>query len=41
MIQNFYIIMVACESYARWWVKKEDVELDTLSEWIKSIGDMY
>ena len=29
--------MDACE--ARQWVKKEDVELDTLSKWIKSIGE--
>ena len=27
--------------YARQWAKKEDVELDTLSEWIKSIGDVF
>ena len=32
--------MDACEVYARQWVKKEDVELDTLSERIKSIGDV-
>ena len=32
--QNFDIIMDACEAYARRWAKKEDVELDTLSEWI-------
>ena len=38
--QNFDIIMDACEIYARQWTKKEDVELDTLSEWIKSIGDV-
>ena len=31
----FDIIMDACETYARKWAKKEDVELDTLSEWIK------
>ena len=31
--------MDACEAYARQWAKKEDVELDTLSEWIKSIGE--
>ena len=36
--QNFDIIMDACEEYATRWAKKEDVELDTLSEWIKSIG---
>ena len=38
--QNFDIIMDACETYARQWAKKEDVELDTLSEWIKSIDDV-
>ena len=38
--QNFDIIMDACEAYARRWAKKEDVELDTPSEWIKSIGDV-
>ena len=38
--QDFDIIMDACEAYARRWAKKEDVELDTLSEWIKSIGDV-
>ena len=38
--QNFDIIMDACEAYARQWVKKEDVEFDTLSEWIKSIGEV-
>ena len=37
---NFDIIMDACEAYARRRSKKEDVELDTLSEWIKSIGDV-
>ena len=40
ILQNFDIIMDACEAYARRWAKKEDVELDTLSEWIKSIGDV-
>ena len=38
--QNFDIIMDACEAYARQWAKKEDVKLDTLSEWIKSIGEV-
>ena len=38
--QNFDIIMDACETYTRRWAKKEDVELDTLSKWIKSIGDV-
>ena len=32
--------MDACEEYARRWAKKGDVELNTLSEWIKSIGDV-
>ena len=38
--QNFDIIMDTCEVYARQWAKKEDVELDTLSEKIKPIGDV-
>ena len=25
------------EEYARSWAKKEDVEIDTLSEWVKSV----
>ena len=33
--------MDACEAYARQWAKKENDELDPLSEWIlKSIGDV-
>ena len=32
--------MDACEACARRWAKKEDVELDTLSEWINSIGNV-
>ena len=38
--QNFGIIMDACEEYARRFAKKEDVEDDTISEWIKSIADV-
>ena len=38
--QSFDIIIDACKAYARRWAKKEDVELDTLSELIKSIGDV-
>ena len=38
--QNFGIIMDACEEYARQWAKKEDVEVNTLSEWIKSIANV-
>ena len=32
--------MDAREEYARRRAKKEDVEVDTLSEWIKSIADV-
>ena len=38
--QNCGIIMAACEEYARRWTKKQDVEVDTLSEWIKSFADV-
>ena len=38
--QNFCIIMDACGEYVRRWAKKEDVEVDTLSKWIKSIADV-
>ena len=38
--QNFGFIIDACEDYAWRWAKKEDVEVDTLSEWIKSITDV-
>ena len=34
---NFKIIMESVEEYARKWAKREDVELDTLSEWVKSV----
>ena len=38
--QNFITIMDECEEYAIRWAKKEDVEIDTLSEWVKSINDL-
>ena len=38
--QNSHIIMDACELYAMQWAKKEDVELDSFSKLIKSIGDV-
>ena len=38
--ENFNIIMDACEEYARRWAKKEDVEVDPNSEWVKSIADV-
>ena len=34
------IIMDACEEYARRGTKKEELEVETLSEWIKSISDI-
>ena len=34
---NFKIIMDSVEDYARKWAKRENVELDTLSEWVKSV----
>ena len=34
---NFKLIMDSIEDYARAWTKQEEVEVDTLSEWIKSI----
>ena len=34
---NFKLIMDSVEEYARKWAKQEEVELDTLSEWVKSV----
>ena len=34
---NFKLIMDSIKEYARSWAKQEDVELDTLSEWVKSV----
>ena len=34
---NFKIIMESVEAFARDWTKQEEVEVDTLSEWVKSI----
>lgn len=35
--RNFIHIMNAVEDYAKRWAKSEKEELDTLSEWVKSI----
>ena len=35
--QNSKLIFNAVEVYARRWAKKEDVEVYTLSEWVKSV----
>ena len=34
---NFKLVMDSVEDYARRWARQEEVELDSLSEWIKSI----
>ena len=34
---NSNLILDSVEEYARRWAKKEDVEVDTLSEWVKSV----
>ena len=38
--RTLILFMDACKVYARQWAKKEDVGLDILSKWIKSIGDV-
>ena len=38
--KNFDIIIDGCEEFARRWAKKEAFEVDTLSEWVKSIADL-
>ena len=35
--QNSKLILDSIEEYARRWAKKEDVEVGTLSEWVKSV----
>ena len=35
--QNSKLIFDSVEEYARRWAKKEDVEVDTLSEWVKLV----
>ena len=37
---NFKIIMDSVEEYARAWAKREKVQLDTLSEWVKAIRSL-
>ena len=34
---NFKLIMDSVEEFARKWAKQEEVESDTLSEWVKSV----
>jgi hypothetical protein len=34
--QIFVSIIDVVEDYAKWWAKRENEELDTLSEWVKS-----
>ena len=35
--QNFKFLMDYVEDYAKRWTKREKVETDTLSEWVKSV----
>ena len=38
--QNLETIMNSVEDYAKRWAKEEDVEVDTSSEWVKSIASL-
>ena len=35
--QNSKLLFNSLEEYARRWAKKEEVKIDTLSEWVKSV----
>ena len=35
--QNFKLILDSVEEYAQRWAKKQGVEVDTLSEWVKTV----
>jgi hypothetical protein len=37
---NFKILMDSVEDYARQWAKREKEDLDTLSEWVKSLRSL-
>ena len=37
---NFKMIMDSVEDYARQWAKREKEDLDTLSEWMKSVRSL-
>jgi hypothetical protein len=37
---NFKILMDSVEDYARQWAKREKEDLDTLSEWVKSVRSL-
>ena len=37
---NFKILMDSVEDYARQWAKREKENLDTLSEWVKSVRSL-
>jgi hypothetical protein len=37
---NFKILMDSVEDYARQWAKREEEELDTLSEWVKAVRSL-
>ena len=37
---NFRMLMDSVEDYARQWAKREKEDLDTLSEWVKSVRSL-
>jgi hypothetical protein len=37
---NFKILMDSVEDYARQWAKREKEDIDTLSEWMKSVRSL-
>jgi hypothetical protein len=37
---NFKILIDSVEDYARQWAKREKEDLDTLSEWVKSVRSL-
>ena len=38
--QNFKLLMDSVEDYAKNWAKREKVEVDTLSEWVKAVRSL-
>ena len=37
--RNTSVFMDVCEEYTRLWAEEEDIDVDALSEWIKSTAD--
>ena len=38
--QNFKLLMDSVEDYARQWAKRENIGVDTLSEWVKNVRSL-